>query len=409
MYIALWGLFMVVGFFELRLSGIMRFPLWLQPGLAANCPELKTVYFYEQLDCDIDEVISLLPQDSRLVKITKISKRGILELLQHEKLDRLVVMAQRIPDSCLVSAAKSLSIPTIMYQHGLYIPFMKRQGSLFVTNFIKAFRFLKYALVTADIISVSRSWLVVQYIRMFIFGRPFRDIVFPADAVNADTVLVYGNHWKEYHTENFGYSADQQYIVGAPDFVDINGLQGEDMVSNSVCYIAQTLVEDGRLPRRSMLAFISNLSNAVAQSGLHLQIRLHPRSDLSLYDQLPAGTVFSKTEFPKNTVYIGHYSSILAKATFCSNNIILIDFPEHVIPNYISMLAKVRLDYDDQAGLTSELAIAVDNGIDQSEVSVNIDKQNRYFDSSINSPLDTAAIKILNLFEQTKLGAKESC
>lgn len=388
---------MVIGFFELRLSGILRFPLWLQPGLKANCPQVTAVYFYEQIDCDVDEVISRLPENARLVKVTKISKEAIVELLQRQNLDRLVVMAQRIPDSCLVSAAKSLSIPTIMYQHGLYVPFMKRQGILFIANFVKTFRFLQYAMVTADIISVSRTLLLIQYIRMFVLGHPFKDIEFPADSVNTDYVLVYGDYWKEYHTENFGYSADQQYIVGAPDFSDINQLQAADTGNNSVCYIAQTLVEDGRLPRSSMLSFISNLSSAVIQSGLHLQVRLHPRSDLSLYDELPTDTVLSKTEFPKNTVYIGHYSSILAKATFLSNNIILVDFPGHVIPDYIDMLGNVRLDYNDRFGLSAELVKAAERGIDLDEVSMNIEKQDIYFDSRIVSPFDSAAIKILRL------------
>ena len=388
---------MVIGFFELRLSGILRFPLWLQPGLKANSPRVTAVYFYEQIDCDVDEVISRLPENTRLVKVTKISKGAILESLQQQNLDRLVVMAQRIPDSCLVSAAKSLSIPTIMYQHGLYVPFMKRQGSIFIANFVKTFRFLQYAMVTADIISVSRTLLLIKYIRMFVFGHPFKGIEFPADSVNTDYVLVYGDYWKEYHTENFGYSADQQYIVGAPDFSDINQLQAAETDSNSVCYIAQTLVEDGRLPRSSMLSFISNLSSAVIQSGLHLQVRLHPRSDLSLYDELPTDTVRSKTEFPKNTVYIGHYSSILAKATFLSNNIILVDFPGHVIPDYIGMLCNVRLDYNDRSGLSSELVKAAERGVDLDEVSMNIEKQDRYFDSRIVSPFDSAAIKILRL------------
>ena len=88
---------MVIGFFELRLSGILRFPLWLQPGLKANCPQVTAVYFYEQIDCDVDEVISRLPENARLVKVTKISKEAIVELLQRQNLDRLVVMAQRIP------------------------------------------------------------------------------------------------------------------------------------------------------------------------------------------------------------------------------------------------------------------------------------------------------------------------
>ncbi len=385
---------MVVGFFELRLSGLTRFPLWISRALLNNTDDLELVYFYDQADCDLNDILSQLPENASLKKINTINSGEVIKLLEEQNLDRLVVMAQRIPDSCLVVAAKSLGISTIMYQHGLYIPFMKRQGSLFFTNLVKTFRFLQYAMATANMVSVSRAWLLIQYIRLFVLGHPFKEVEFPADAVNTDVVLVYGDYWKEYHTENFGYSAAQQYTVGAPDLSDISELQAADTVSNTVCYIAQTLVEDGRLPRSSMLSFIANLSQAVSQSGLHLSVRLHPRSDLSLYSELPIDTVLSKTDFPKNTVYIGHYSSILAKATFLSNNIILVDFPEHIIPDYIAMVGNVRLDYHDRSGLASELARVAKNGIEIEEVSKNIDKQDRYFDSRISNPLQAAALAI---------------
>jgi len=66
---------MVIDFFERRLSGILRFPLWLHPGLKARCPRVATVYFYEQVDYDVEEVNSRLPENSRLVKVRKILVR----------------------------------------------------------------------------------------------------------------------------------------------------------------------------------------------------------------------------------------------------------------------------------------------------------------------------------------------
>jgi len=304
-------------------------------------------------------------------------------------------MAQRIPDSCLVVAAKSLFIPTTMYQHGLYVPFMKRQGSLFVANIFKTWRFIQYAMTTADIIRTSRCILLLKYIRTFVLGHPLADINFPMSRVNTDSVLVYGGYWKDYHRVHFGYQPNQQFIVGAPDFSDVSQLLAKQTIGNSVCYIAQTLVEDGRLPRGAMLTFISNLAKAVTESGLQLKVRLHPRSDLSLYQSLPADSVLSKTDFPKSTAYVGHYSSILAKSTFMSNHIILVDFPDHEIPDYIAMLADKRINYDDHLGLLDGLKSAIRNGVDLEAVATNIEKQDFYFDSSISNPLEVAALRIL--------------
>ena len=66
---------MVIDFFDRRLSGILRFPLWLHPGLKAHWPRVTTVYFYEQADYDVEEVNSRLPENSRLVKVSKTLKR----------------------------------------------------------------------------------------------------------------------------------------------------------------------------------------------------------------------------------------------------------------------------------------------------------------------------------------------
>jgi hypothetical protein len=386
---------MVIGFFEVRLSGILRFPMWLHSILERHVTDLKVVYFFDDLDCPLDEVVRRLPKNASVLKVEDLNHRGIIKLLDDARLDRLVVMAQRIPDSCFVSTAKSLGIPTIMYQHGLYVPFMKRQRSLFVQNLFKTFRFVKYAFVTASVINVNRFWLLMQYLRMFVLGHALDEVRFPSNLINADIVLIYGDYWREYHKQNFGYSTAQQYIVGAPDFSDVGELVTKETAYNSVCYIAQTLVEDGRLPRTAMLSFISNLSQAVTKSGLHLNVRLHPRSDLSLYEGLPKETVLSKTEFPKNVGYIGHYSSILAKAAFLSDNIILVDFPGHVIPDYIAMISNGRVSYNDQLGLASQLKRAAESGIDLKRVSINIEKQDRYFDSSIVNPLEAAALAIM--------------
>lgn len=387
---------MVIGFFELRLSGLGRFPLWLSPYLCKHCDDLELVLFYEQDDLtDKDEIIQRFPEATKVVKVEKISKQSVCDLLEHHQIDRLVVMAQRIPDSCIIAAAKTLGIKTIMYQHGLYIPFMKREGSLFINNMYKSYRFFKYAVTTADILGESRIKTISRYIKVYLQGKNAVDVGLPHKKLNVDKVMVYGEHWKKYHQDQFGYELEQQVIVGAPDFNDLDQIIGKVDKRRPICYIAQTLVEDGRLPREMMETFISNLAYAARKLDVKVFVRLHPRSDMSLYSALEGIVEFSKSEFPDAIVYIGHYSSIIAKATFFSDNIILADFPQHDIPCYIEMLSSSKLDYIEKDKLTKFISDALLKGINKDLVVSNVKRQDLYFDSSFREPLNSAALEVI--------------
>lgn len=387
---------MIIGFFELRLSGLGRFPQWLTPYLCDHCDDVELVLFYEQDDLiDIDELLQKFPEGTKIIKVKSVDKNSIRELLVCHNLDRLVVMAQRIPDSCFVATAKLLGIKTIMYQHGLYIPFMKREGSLFINNIYKSYRFFKYAITIASILDISRFKVLMQYVKVYLLGHNAVKVGLPYERLNVDKVMVYGEYWKEYHREQFGYNIEQQVIVGAPDFNDLGSMREKILEKRPICYIAQTLVEDGRLPREMMETFISNLANVATEAGVKVFVRLHPRSDMTLYSKLEGIADFSKSEFPDATIYIGHYSSIIAKATFFSDNIVLVDFPEHAIPDYIEMLHSQKFRYDDRNELAEAIAKGLEKGVDNKILIDNIRKQDLYFDSSIKAPLNAAALEIL--------------
>ena len=389
---------MVIAFFELRLIGLTRFPLWLTPYLKEKSSDLKIVLFYEEDDIkDTGSVLSKYPVGTTLIKVNNVNRNHISELLLTNGVDKLVVMAQRIPDTCFVATAKSLGIQTIMYQHGLYVPFMKREGSLFIKNILKTYRFIKYALTTADVICLSRLKILISYFRIYILGLTPVKSGLPMSAINVDKVMVYGNHWKKYHLEQYGYAEANQVIVGTPDFDDLPDLLlHDDNVSFDICYIAQTLVEDGRLPRGLMETFISNLALYIVQSGRKIFIRLHPRSDISIYEPLSGLAEFSKSDFPKSVVYLGHYSSIIAKSTFFSDKIILVDFPEHKIPEYIQMLEYCNVLFSDFNKLSSSIDSALQEGVFIEKVKCNIIRQDEFFDSRVKRPFNDAAECILH-------------
>ena len=65
-----------------------------------------------------------------------------------------------------------------------------------------------------------------------------------------------------------------------------------------------------------MINFMESFSKIVKDLNIKLYIKLHPRSDMSLYNMLPKETVYIKEGIPNTESYIGHYSSLIAKTVF---------------------------------------------------------------------------------------------
>jgi len=318
-----------IAFFDLNIIGIGRYPLQIANEMNINSKDIYFYFLYEEdPDYKLSEIQKKLPKNSKLIKIEKPNYNYIKFLMQKIEPDSFLVMAQRIPDSALVSVANELGIKTFKFQHGLYIPFMKRDIKLFISKIIKTIRYLQYSLVIAQATKFSKIEMIKEYINIFLKGKKITDTELPLKKINVDTVFVYGEYWKKYHREEFGYEYEQQIIVGYPDLMQLEQIRKKPQ-EDAICYICQTLVEDGRLSREDMEDFIDILSRTIGDRKLY--IKLHPRSDMTLYNPLQKmkNVIFTKTDFPHCNKYIGHYSSMLAIAMYLTNEIFLWNFENH--------------------------------------------------------------------------------
>ena len=104
--------------------------------------------------------------------------------------------------------------------------------------------------------------------------------------------------------------------------------QIQENKEKAICYIATVLVEDGSRSKEEFTVFLEALSHTVdAETKVYL--KLHPRSEESLYDLLKDHNVeiIRKGELPSTTTYIGHRSTLLARALYESDNLIIWKFP----------------------------------------------------------------------------------
>ena len=136
----------------------------------------------------------------------------------------------------------------------------------------------------------------------------------------------------------------------------------------------------------------------IKSSDGELLIKLHPRSDKSLYNSLECNYKFCE-EFPAANIYIGHYSTILIRGVAYSEKFLLINFKGHKIPEYILMLASNVIDSDDKSSLSMAIELL---RVEPSNVQILIEKRKKissYFDASEKSSFDRAAVEIQSLLE----------
>ena len=389
-------------FYETRSSSFKRFPLWISSSIAEVCPNIKLNFLSNEIfDHNQRDILNKsFITEPNYCSVSTPTVGEFINVLRRLRPSTVIVFAHRIPDIALIVAAKSLSIKTVYYQHGLYIPFMQREASLFLRNLIKTFRYAAYAMSIGRYIGIGRIKGISAFLKIFLRGGSFRHEGFPADLTIADSCLVYGEHWVDYHKFEYGYNLDSIKIVGTPDLIGIN-LDSRDLKPlankrDSICYVAQTLVEDGRLQREKMEIFLEGMAKSIRECETQLIVKLHPRSDISLYESLNCNIKLTH-EFPAAQCYVGHYSTILIRGIAFSEKFLLVNYPRHCSPEYIKLLASVELSYTDFDKLSRCISESLHSPVDPEVIFDKRQKIKKYFHSNKENPFDRAAQAILHL------------
>ena len=336
-------------FYDLNAVGILLSPASVAQEVATLRPSVRCVFAYDEgVDPTPDAVAERLPSDATVVRSSAQFGVEVGALVDTYQPDLVVVMAQRIPDVALLAAARSRGIRTVLIQHGLLIPFMRREKRLFLEQGLKTARYLRMGRKAARELGLATFPVLRELMSVFLRGIAFAETSLPGWGFNADRVLTYGEGWNEYFGTVYGYAPDQCTIVGYPDARDVPSIQAQPRQPGA-CYVAQTLVEDGRLARTRMLDFVGVLAR-VATDERPLFVKLHPRSDRSLYEALESRPVTFMRHglIPNCRSYLGHYSTLLTAGAYVSPRLCLWEFPGHPIPDYLQSLAETVTDDPDE-------------------------------------------------------------
>ena len=329
-------------FFDLNEILIDRYPAKISKEILIQDDLAKFVFIYSE-KYGIDEPKNI-PHGSKIIYMPKITEKGLYKIFDLYKPITVTTIAQRIPDLLITFLSNKKNIPTHTVQHGIWSDKIERISvfSALLSKFSK----INFYLVNA--LSLSRA-LKINYINFIfdVFSFFYKDdkkIIqiksLSHESLRARKVFAFDSTWNDYYLKKFNYKLNQLVYIGNPDLLLLNN-KNLDKIENSVCYICQSLVEDGRYLVDDFQLFLSIIKENVADFK-KVYIKLHPRTKIGFYKILKNHkNIIFTNDFPICTHYIGHYSSLLLVAKKVSSNVLIWRLNNHYIPQNFHQYASV--------------------------------------------------------------------
>lgn len=242
--------------------------------------------------------------------------------------DGIVLFAHRFFDYMFTLEAHKRKIPAFNFQHGLYmdntvisklsktsaLPLIRRKKDQ-IKLYSKCIYYMNQKKLNTTVAMISD--LMRQHDLYEVVNKRL------GKSCNADISFIYGEYWKRYYREQYKETETDFRIIGYPE-LEGSLRKSDDVLQNdlpSVCYLAQTSVEDGIIEENILQSFLSALKTELI--GFNLILKLHPRSDIALYESLIDNSdnvlIWDYPEFPECDCYIGHESTVVARALYITN------------------------------------------------------------------------------------------
>jgi len=278
------------------------------------------------------------------------------KLKKHVKLKRpnaFICFGYRIPDLYWTYFFKSKGAKTFQVQHGLYTNYFPKNILGYFSNLRRKLKYLYYFILLAIISRFNIKSLASILRKDFIF-REFNAII--NENLMSDHIFVWGEYWIKWYKQHLFYKSKKIKfsICGSFDLFLLKNKNNQIYDEDSIAYICQTLVEDGRMTKKMFNEFLKNLEKFVLSNKIKLYIKIHPRSDLRLYRKIASHPSVELTKkIPITKRYIGHYSALLGICFRRDSAVLLVTFPGigHKIPTHFSDMASSIITYRDKIHL----------------------------------------------------------
>jgi hypothetical protein len=246
--------------------------------------------------------------------------------------DFFFIDCYRLIDQLWVGIANDLGIKTYMIQHGFEINSVNYQPFTILTKFHKGIRLAIASYNLARFLNVNPLVLFSQYFRYIYFSKLLIDTHLGNKKLHPIRAFVYSKYYISFYNKKFGFLEEITTLISYPDLYLIPQINAKTR-SKGICYISQTLVEDGRMKKNHFFRLMEEYKLLATQVDEFI-IKLHPRGNKDLYSDISKiGNVKLVHEFPHCSTYLTHYSSMAFVAAFITNNIIIHELRGHTTPD----------------------------------------------------------------------------
>lgn len=322
-------------FYDLNEVLIDRYPAKIANHISDNLKCNNFVFIYSNI-IGVNKP-KKIPDGSKIYYISDLNKKKLDEIVKQYPPISLTTIAQRIPDLWMLTYFNHMNIPTFVVQHGLWSDRSVRIS--FIPLIVgKLFKFINYIKHVNAICKLNNIPFLRTIIDLYHFWLK-EDIYIPEtkclhnELLRAKKVFVYDSSWDDYYLNKFGYKKDEIIYIGNPDFMVLKDKDIENK-EDAVCYLCQSIVEDGRYSIKEYRKFQKVLKNAIS-SKKKLYIKFHPRSKRKYYSIFENNkNIIFTHDLPICKYYIGHYSSLLATIKQITDNILIWKLSNHHTPEY---------------------------------------------------------------------------
>lgn len=321
--------------------------------------------------------------------------KQVSSFLYKHKPNLIFIGGYRIFDMLWIAVGKENNIPTYKLQHGFDTENLHYNPQIIISKFRKVIKMARMVLILSKILDKNFYRMIIQYFQYFSSGKSLNNSLFNDERLQPNKMFVFSNYYKDYWFKIFGLPKQIMEIISPPDFLLIPKIQLTPRI-NACCYLTQTLVEDGRMRKKEFDNIIIKQYINIANNVDHFIIKLHPRSNKSLYDDLVAlPNVSIVRDFPNCSVYLTHYSSMAYTAFMFSNSVILHELPGHSTPDLFKPVAS--LISSDIKRITEKIQQSINNP--QPNFNSQKNKINYYASVEVISPIDKIREVVISNFK----------
>lgn len=321
-------------FYDLNEKLLDRFPAYISKDMSNFLDKNARFIFIYSEKYTKNGKPTQLPKNSKVFYLPTLSFYRLNYILKKYPPFSLTTIGLRMPDMLILSYFNKKNIPTFMVQHGLFINHLERIPffNLVYKKLSKFFKYFIFSLKISKILNVSFYKILTEQYLFFIKGsHQLKDLKYINNRLLiSNKAFTFDESWDDYYMNKYGYYKNQFYYIQNPDYNLFKPLLSQ-VKQNAVCYICQSLVEDGRFNENHYKKFITDFVKNIGTKN-KIYFKLHPRSRMSLYEHVKNENIEFVSNLPNCKFYLGHYSSLLAIVAQIGSKVMVWKLNGHDIP-----------------------------------------------------------------------------